>query len=271
MNVFKIELKRAILNKWMVISILIGFVICCLPIYEKFNNMQLFLSSKYVPGAEHIVTTATVYQQFILFDRFEPCLYIFLFIMPILVSLPYGASFYNDTRSGYIKQIITRSNTRKYLFSKYLSTFISGGVVATIPVVTNFMILALIYPLNKPIRFYTNYRGEETFTIDLFFEYPLLHTIFWCFVLFVVAGLLATISLAISRVVDNYFGIILTPFAFSFILIFITYITQKSEYSFLYTISTSCVRMNYWILLYEIIGMFFAGFVSFVVIKKEVI
>ena len=192
--------------------------------------------------------------------------------MPLLCTLPYGASYYSDIKSGYIKQLLTRCNIKTYLVSKYFATFISGGVVITLPLIMQFMILMIFFPLHNPARFGSPINGETTFCIDLFFNYPILHSLLWCIIVFIVAGLLSTLALAVSRVIYNYFGIILTPFLFSFILIFISNVSTKNEIAFLSSISSWVTReFDYWILFLEIICIFIFSFSSFVFRKKEVL
>lgn len=272
MKIFKLELKRAIFNKWTLFSFLAAFIICLIPIPQKYENMNALYDEQLVEGSDSIICINTVFHNWLLHDRSDILLYIFMFIMPLLAALPYGVSYYNDIKCGYNKQIVSRCHFRTYVTAKYFATFISGGTVIVLPLVIQFMILMLIYPLDKPLRFASLMIGETTFSIDLFYEHPLLQAILWCAIIFVVAGLLATLSLAVSRMVYNYFGIILTPFVFSFILIFLTYVTEKSELAFIYTLSTNCLyNMNYGVLFTEIIAMFIASFIPFVYQKKEVL
>lgn len=272
MNIFKLELKRAIFNKWTLFAFLIALIICLLPIPQKYEYMNNTYGEQIANSTDSVTCITTVFYNWLLFDRSDILLYIFIFIMPLLVALPYGASYYNDLKSGYNKQIISRCHFRTYAIAKYFAAFISGGLVIVLPLVIQFMILMLIFPLDKPLRFFSLMIGETTFSIDLFYEHPILHTLLWCAIVFIVAGLLATLSLAVSRMVYNYFGIILTPFVISFILVFLTYVTGRSELSFIYTLSTNCLYdMNYGILFAEIIVMFIVSFIPFVFQKKEVL
>ncbi len=271
MEIFRLELKRAIFNKWTLFSALVALIICLIPIPEKIEMMEKAYSKDILDNG-YAITNMNIYTQWILYDRFSNYLYIFLFTMPLLCAFPYGASYYSDVRSGYINQLLTRCDMKTYTISKYFATFISGGAVITIPLILQFLILMLIFPLQSPSRFSTPISGEPTFCIDLFFDYPILHTLLWCLIVFVVAGLLATLALVVSRGVYNYFGIILTPFLISFILIFVSNICGENEIAFLSSISSWVnVETNYWILFTEIAVMFILSFVSFVFQKREVL
>ena len=273
MELFRIELKRAIFNKWTLISISIALVICLIPIPEKYEYMNMLNNDNaFILDNGKVLCTTTAYQHWLLYDRFDNTIYIFLFILPILAALPYGASYYTDVKNGYIKNLLSRCSMREYCIAKYIATFITGGAVITVPIVVQFLILGLIFPLYTPYRTSIPITGETSFGLDLLLDYPLLNTLMWCIIIFLVSGLLATISLSVSRYIYNFFGIILTPFVLSFFLIFLVYLTGIHEIAFIYSISSwSSYDYNYFILFGEIIILFVITFFTFVFQKKEVL
>ena len=74
-------------------------------------------------------------------------IYYFYFI-GIIVALPFGISYVRDKNSGYIKNICNRVEKKKYLKAKFISTFISGGCTAVIPLIIDFLIVRLIIPID---------------------------------------------------------------------------------------------------------------------------
>lgn len=166
MKIFKLELRRALFNKWTSISFIIGFVICLIPLWDKLMYMTEFYNNM-SSGGDKVICTATPYENWLLYDLSESLHYVYLFIMPLLAVLSFGASYYMDLKLGYVKQLVTKCGSKKYLCAKYGSTFISGGVVVAIPLLLQLMLLALIFPLNNPFRFESMFISENSPSIDL--------------------------------------------------------------------------------------------------------
>lgn len=271
MKLFKLELHRAIINKWMAFALMVTFIMCLIPVWNKYTYMRGFYEVAN-SGVDKVICTATPYENWLLYDQIDSMHYVYLFIIPILVALPFGASYYIDLKTGYIKQLVSRCGMKKYLLAKYTATFISGGIVAALPLLLQLMLLGLIFPVNKPQRFGSMFFCETAPGIDLYYEHPFAYCIIWCIIIFVVGGLLATISLTVTNIAYNYFSIILTPFMFTFMLIFFVYITGKNEVSFLYSIcAVTSNSYNYWIPIGEVIGVLFATSIPFLLGKKEVL
>ena len=271
MKVFKLELRRAFFNKWTGFAFTLAFIMCLIPLWDKFMYMTKFYETM-SSGGDKVVCTATPYENWLLYDQSESLHYIYLFVMPLLAVLPFGASYYMDLKSGYVKQLVSRCSAKKYLCAKYGATFISGGTVISIPLLLQLMILALIFPVNKPQRFGSMFICETVPGIDFFYEHPLIYCMIWCLIVFIVAGLIATISLTVTNIAYSYFSIMLTPFVFAFSLIFLGVFTNRLEASFLYSICALTIySYNYWIFICEIVGIFILTFIPFVVLRKEIL
>lgn len=52
---------------------------------------------------------------------------------PVLAALPYTTAWIMDYQSGYLRSYLVRSSRRSYIFGKFASCVISGGLVVTIP------------------------------------------------------------------------------------------------------------------------------------------
>ena len=86
-----------------------------------------------------------------------------------------------------------------------------------------------------------------------------------------VAGLLATVSLLVSKYIYNYFSVFITPFVVSFMLEFSVYITGMNWISFSNNLrAESQIVESYTALLIEIVVLFAATYFGFVSSKKEV-
>lgn len=270
-SIFKIELKRSLLNKWTLIASAITSIFCILHFMDVYEGRMAFFEAVeelgYTKAAE--VCTGSAYEQWILFD---PNLYSYalFFVMAVIVVLPYGASYYNDVKSGYIKQIVSRISVKTYTRAKYIATFISGGMVIVLPMIMEFLAVATIFPIHKPYRPSSIMFGEEKFLIDLFYDHPMIFTLFRILLVFIVAGLLATISLLVAKFISNYFSILITPFIFTFILEVCVRLIGKDEISFACSLQAQSGSYNYGILFAQIAAIFVVTYFGFVNSRKEV-
>lgn len=253
-NILKIELKRSIFNKWTCVSVLVGMIICLLQFYQMAKVRGMYFEAIAEDGLEKMtnICTTTPFDNWILFDQ-SRYNYLLLFIMPILVALPFGASFYQDVKSGYIKQIVLRISKKDYLKAKYFSTFISGGFVIVCPVLVNFLLMGLVYPFHKPYIYASQMYMESTLGIDLFFEHPFVYVAVYMMFLFITAGAMATICLLISMQISNYFSVIITPFIVSFILIFTSSIIGYTDIAPMHWLQACTTGRNFTAAIIELI------------------
>ncbi len=270
-KVLKLELKRSILNKWTFMAMLVTSVFCAIHFQSLYEPRMSYLIITKEEGLDAMtnVCTGSAYDHWILF-QFNIYSYALLFVMGIIVVIPYGVSYYTDVKSGYIKQVISRTSMKVYTRAKYIATFLSGGIVIILPIFLEFLLVATMYPIHKPYRPSSIMYGEETFLIDLYYDYPMIFTMFRLLLVFVVAGLLATMALLVAKYISNYFSIIITPFVFTFILAFCVRITEKAEIAFMNSLQAQSQRYNYGILFGEIIVMFLLTYFGFVNSRKEV-
>ena len=204
MNIFKLELKRAFNNKWFVIASLLA--ISCV-IYNKYLVYDRIMDSKRMMQEWGYTN---IYDEFMKFNFYRywliqelemGTLYLIYFI-GLLVSLPYGVSYYWDKKSGIVKTICTRVDKRKYLKSKYFAVFISGGVCAMLPVIVDFFVAKLWVPVDfKYVESwnYSAFTEWHVFVIDN----PYLSALIYVFAWFIFGGSVATVSLFISKSVDT--------------------------------------------------------------------
>ena len=270
-KVLKIELKRSILNKWTFIAMLVTSIFCIIHFQSVYESRMSYLirTKEEGLGKAFYICTGSAYDIWILFD-FNIYSYALLLVMGIIAVLPYGVSYYTDVKSGYIKQVISRTSMKVYTRAKYIVTFISGGIVIVLPIFMEFLAIATIFPIHKPYRPSSIMYGEETFLIDLYYDYPMTFMMFRLLLVFVVAGLLATMALLVARYISNYFSIIITPFVFTFILAFCVRIAEMEEISFAYSLQAYSGNYNYGILFGQIIVMFILTYFGFVSSKKDV-
>ena len=107
---------------------------------------------------------------------------IFYMAIPILATLPFGSSFYDDINRGYARNVCVRAKKKYYLIAKYIAVFVSGGCVVAIPMVFSFLISSMFLPTMLPEASYTFTNIYPAYKwADLFYVQPLLYTSIYIF------------------------------------------------------------------------------------------
>lgn len=204
----------------------------------------------------------------------------FSYLLPLFAALPYGWSYFVENKSGYQKYLMVRGGKRNYFICKYLATFLSGGLVILIPLVYNFLLVAMFVPAIKPDVHYLIYYGISYGTMwsGLFYECPLLYDILYILLDFVFAGLFACMSLACAMILHNRITISVLPFFCMMVLhygrtfCYGYFYKEISPINFL----TAYVAENvtcWWIVLLEGILFFFipVGYMFHIAKKREIL
>lgn len=205
------EIERAFKSREMLYSLLIGFSIviahfCWFTVpsyienvsgtYKELSQQPMALYSHWI-GGEYITVLSIL----------------FYWMLPILAVLPFGMSFYWDRKNGYIKNIVTRIEKKKYLLSKFIAVFLSAGTALVLPLLLNFMLTAGWLPALQPECSTGDYPiFANSMWSELFYTKPLLYVILFLVIDFILAGSLAIIALAAVYWLDNVFVVLLSPF-----------------------------------------------------------
>lgn len=65
--------------------------------------------------------------------------------LPIVVALPYTASFVEDVKSGFIKAYLPRTTTNGYILGKLTACAISGGLALALGILAAYGLSALLF------------------------------------------------------------------------------------------------------------------------------
>lgn len=220
MNIFKLELKRAIFNKRMLIVLLFGVALVLYYNINNFNNEvnshNYVLQQNLAEGAD----LSTLYcRWFGMGADLETVL--FFYIFPLLAVYPAAMIYFDDRKNGYLKNLYTQCSKFKSLLSKYFASFISGGVAVTAPLVLSFMISALYCPARVPDSIASNGIGDTNLWSNLFFQYPMLYTVAYLLLDFIFGGLFACLAMSLSNVLSHKFTVFMSSFIFVVVLDFI--------------------------------------------------
>ncbi|MDE6026230.1 MAG: hypothetical protein K2G45_12360 [Lachnospiraceae bacterium] len=128
---------------------------------------------------------------------------IFFLVFPLLAAVPYGVSLYYEQKKGLTANI-EGGSMRQYYTSKYLMTFLSGGISVSTPLVVSLIISACYLPAvgTDPLALQTMITNYDMFA-DQFFDLPVLYALIFIIIDFIVGGLFACMTLVISGWCSN--------------------------------------------------------------------
>ena len=143
-RMIKFELKRSFKNRLFLISLLISLALVTwysierIPYCVQLNSE--FLNDENLMGFFEISYTNWIGSHNIYLQQ-----NIFYMAIPILATLPFGSSFYDDINRGYARNVCVRAKKKYYLVAKYIAVFVSGGCVVAIPMVLSFLISSIFF------------------------------------------------------------------------------------------------------------------------------
>jgi len=249
-NTIKLECKKVLCNKLFLSVILIGCTITmfslipCLQSYhreitdfESFSQDSSVLNNPMMP-------LETLFNHWIGSEATTVGSVDYFFLFPLLIAIPYGWSFCAERRSGYIKNMVIRTGRWQYHLSKYAALFLSGGLAMVIPLLFNFLLVAMFVPAVTPDPYYITGYGiiSSSFLSEFFYSSPFLYVFLYLFVDFIYCGLIACLCFAFAAFIKNRVVVVLLPF---FILLGFNYICASFVYTSSTVIYTELSPMNF--------------------------
>lgn len=204
-EILKMEYHRLLRSKILYLALGINVLIVL---------MQIF--SEILPYAketmEIVVYPLSLFEKWIGGENGSIYPTMYFMLAPLVSAIPYGGSFQEDLKTGYIKNICTRGRKKDYLKAKYIVTF-STGLISVIPLLLNFLITAMILPAVVPQAGTLFYSVNATSMLgELFYTKPYLYLFIWLVIDIIFFGLIATISLVIVFFSEYVYVAILAPF-----------------------------------------------------------
>ncbi len=157
--------------------------------------------------------------------------YWYFLIFPLLAVIPFAGTFYDDLKSGYMKNVMLRCSRKTYFMGKGMAVFLSGGMCVTIPLVLNFILTAMFRPLTLPDPYVAIGPLTAELGSELYYIHPMVYTIIYLMFDFFVGGMLA-LSVSIFCYRANYkFIALLIPYVIFYFLYCLGGILNTSVYS----------------------------------------
>ncbi len=132
-----------------------------------------------------------------------------ILILPILATLIYSDSYYEDRKNGSYISITTRVGVERYIWAKVIVIFTVTFLIFFVPLILNQMLSFIAFPLegldnNQGLPFYDI--GVQNYMVEFLFsfmklQHPLLHNIFKIFLISLFAGLWGILSYAVHFIV----------------------------------------------------------------------
>lgn len=219
-NTVKLELRKAIKNKFFLASVVIGCVVTIFSALYKLTTYYNGLETTRMSEIKMHMTYNPMQRASNLFncwiggEAFTLASTVFFFIFPILVAIPYGWSYCMEKKSGYVRSMVLRSGKGAYYGAKYIAVFISGGLAMVIPLVFNLMLVAMFVPASTPSPAFCIYYGvwASSLMSTLLYTQPFLYVLLYLLIDFLFCGLIACISYAGAVLVKNRVAVVLLPF-----------------------------------------------------------
>ncbi|MDD4414479.1 MAG: hypothetical protein PHR14_08050 [Oscillospiraceae bacterium] len=214
-QIFKNELRRAFTGIPFFIAIAIGTVIAFWQVIQYVIPLTEFVNDVHTYAGKPGLFPLSVFNKWIGAERTGLPSYLFFLVIPLLASLPYGDSYFQDRKTGYIRHILIRQNKVQYYVAKFIAVFLSGAVVVVIPLIINLGMSALILPSVLPeVSTHTHAIYAHSMWSSLYYAHPYVYIGLYLLLIFIFSGLWASISLSVSFFSGNRYVVLLFPFVF---------------------------------------------------------
>lgn len=195
MDLFKLEIKRALLNKNFFISILISLIVISISLKEpwqfrgEYSSVEAWMRGIGMGNG------------------------IMILFIPFLVSIAYSTSLAEEKKNNYLKYIYIRVRSKRYLWTKGIINALVGGISVLLPAIILLIVVSLNFKStrvigidpymisNDPLAWIMNYDN----TIYLLLQ---------CMWLFFQGIIWATFSFIVSLITKKFITVIMVPFIY---------------------------------------------------------
>ncbi len=206
-KILKLEIRRAFINKKFLIALIIETIIMVLEFVTSTLGMingTLSGNMDYPYSAYNcLITTSSwsIYKQ------------LFLYTIVLIASYPYATSYYQDKKTGYIKNIVSRTDKKSYLKAKYISVFLSTSIVCLYSYLLDFLLTISVLPMLR-LEMAANISGVfgNATLLDLQYAHPMLYYLVFVVASVIIVGVFSELGLVLTRFVHNVYILTFVPF-----------------------------------------------------------
>lgn len=205
-----IEFRRVFKSKLFYISLMIGIILVTGAfINEAVPHMDIL----YAFDGSAASYPFSVFNSWIgNWMGYEPFATSYLYVCILLASLPYCHTFSKDNKNQYILQYYCRIDKNKVHLAKFITTYVTGGMIVFIPVFLNLIMTMMFIPALKPIENGMFIGAGMTILSRLYYDNAFVYVAIYMVQFFIYGGAFSVIALAFSYFFDNSFLVMLSPF-----------------------------------------------------------
>ena len=222
-NLINIELKKAICSKFFVLglSLLLIFVIYSAIFmienrvtYNPDGILQYYTDESGKFDVNPDLPIFSFYNSWIGGEVLSLGQPLFYNLLPIAAAIPFAWSYHTERKSGYLKNIASRTDKKKYFIAKTIAVFTSGALVVLIPLIANIILVSAFVPAIDPFAGYTfyNYRYIGEMWVDLYFNCPALYLALYVMLDAIYGGIYALLSFATAFYIKNILAVLFVPY-----------------------------------------------------------
>lgn len=132
-------------------------------------------------------------------------------VLPLLAVAPYASSYFEDKKSGFLKNFLIRAPKKVYFTSCCIVIFLSGGCAFALPLLINFACASLFLSSLVPAPYYSSI-NENSMWNNIYYSCHQIYTLLYIGLDFLFSGFIAVIFLIVSDCVEHKFTVALFPF-----------------------------------------------------------
>lgn len=223
------EMVRAFHGYWMISAI--GFGISLLAL----NIITQVVPLSYNLGSTLDTFPPSLYNRWAGAWGFDPFYQTYMFLIPIIATLPFGWSLRDDFETGYALQCESRTGKPRFILNKMMAIFVSGATAATLPLALCFAVSAFFLPAIQPdasaIGAFTI--TQSSMWANIFYDNALLYTSLYLGLIFITSGIIACFASIIGMLVSSNLICVLSMF---FILTIFDAATRETSLASLSTL-----------------------------------
>ena len=212
-----IEFNRVKRDKMMWFSLALGMLIALV----QFIIGPLAASKDIISGFNGSVnsTINTVFNSWMFsLSRYAlPARKLYVMIMPLLAAFAYSISLDSDKKTGYIKNIYTKTNKINYLVSKCIVSHIAGGLVVVLPIILNLLLTSMVLPSVKPEAVLGSYEPlGYGFLSEIAYTHPYIYIFIFLIIIFLYSGIFTSCALLVGVFAPVSFIAAIFPFVLNY-------------------------------------------------------
>lgn len=211
MRCLKLEFWKLFHNALFWVALIIGALVSSIDIAE--NAMRVFSAGTEPELIHRGYAGINLFVRWICVNTYTAGYVWFFFIFPLIASIAYGWSFVSERESGYIKNIVSRTNKANYYVPKYIVTYCGGGMAVAIPLLLNLLLNALVCPAETPsILTMAAPIAQGSFMSILYYTHPWAYSLIAVFTDFLWGGAIASLCYCFGFFLRKGITVVVLPF-----------------------------------------------------------